>query len=292
MYSFFVDDFCVKAEPETELTETVKPYKGIVFHELLQPGKMYISGGSMGDIYGTLQIPDTEERVPIIVMAHGLGVTSADNMDYADDFTKAGYATFIFDFCGGSPRSKSDGTFEEMTVLTEAEDLNLILDYFCNDPRFTEVYLWGESQGGFVSGYTAGKRPEDIKKLVLYYPAFGLQNNTKKQMNSDGTFDDFVELWGSTLSRKFCEDALSFDIYDIIGNFKGPVLIVHGDKDGIVPIKWSHKAMNYYDNVRLKTIVGSDHGFGEDNRTKAKKYTIEFLQEDNYGIVDYTNVFE
>lgn len=41
-----------------------------------------------------------------------------------------GFATYNFDFCGGGFGSRSAGTMLEMSVLTEAEDLNAIIDHF------------------------------------------------------------------------------------------------------------------------------------------------------------------
>ena len=36
----------------------------------------------------------------------------------------------------------------EMSVLTEAEDLNAIIDHFRGDERFTQIFLWGPARAG------------------------------------------------------------------------------------------------------------------------------------------------
>ena len=38
-----------------------------------------------------------------------------------------------------------------------------------------ELFLFGGSQGGFISAYVAGTRQEEIAGLILLYPAFNLQ---------------------------------------------------------------------------------------------------------------------
>ena len=85
---------------------------------------------------------------------------------------------FVFDYIGGSEESMSDGSMSEMSVLTEAEDLSFILETFRSDSRFSadEIFLFGGSQGGFISAYAAGEHPDEIAGLVLLYPAFNLQD--------------------------------------------------------------------------------------------------------------------
>ena len=127
--------------------------------------------GSLGSVYGELNVPASDGPVPLIILSHGFGGNHMGSQDYADYFYSQGFATYSFDFCGGGMGSKSDGTMLEMSVLTEAEDLNAIIDFFQDDARFSAIYLWGASQGGFVSAYVAAQRPDDIAKVVLEFPA-------------------------------------------------------------------------------------------------------------------------
>lgn len=50
---------------------------------------------------------------------------------YCRTFAAWGYATYCFDFCGGSPdeEERSDGKSTDMTVLTERDDLIAVMDY-------------------------------------------------------------------------------------------------------------------------------------------------------------------
>ena len=110
-----------------------------------------IISGPNGDIYGVLQEPAAADAVPLIILSHGFGGNHSFNQDYADYFTDRGFATYSFDFCGGGMGSKSSGTMLEMSVLTEASDLDAVIDFFRKDPRFSCILPWGASQGGFVS---------------------------------------------------------------------------------------------------------------------------------------------
>ena len=234
--------------------------------------------GSMGDIYGILQIPENGGSVPLIILSHGFGGTHAGNQDYADYFLDQGFATYNFDFCGGGLGSRSAGTMLEMSVLTEAEDLNAIIEYFKADARFDRVFLWGASQGGFVSSYVAAQRPGDVAAMVLEFPAFVLQDDAKTRANPDGTFPETESVMGIRIGHIYGEDAVSFDIYDVIGGYTGDVLILHGDKDGIVPLSYSQRALEVYSSAELVVMEGQSHGFMGQARAEAKERESDFFR--------------
>lgn len=57
-------------------------------------------------IYGKMYRPkNSGEKIPVIIYSHGFGGTHEYGEDYAKEFVKMGYATYCFDFCGGSPSS-------------------------------------------------------------------------------------------------------------------------------------------------------------------------------------------
>jgi len=234
---------------------------------------------SMGGLYGILTMPETESPVPLIILSHGFGGNHAGNQDYSDYFVKQGFATYNFDFCGGGWGSKSAGTMLDMTVLTEAEDLNAIIDHFQTDDRFSCILLWGASQGGFVSAYVSAQRPEDVKAVVLEFPAIVLQDDARKRANADGSFPEISNVMGMQISHKYNETAVSFDLYEHITSYTGPVLILHGDKDTIVPLSYSEKARDVYGNAELIVYPGQGHGFMGTSRDEAKKAEAEFFRK-------------
>ena len=242
-----------------------------------------ISGGSMGNIYGVLSLPDRKEPVPMIIMSHGFGSSHMANQDYADAFTeKGGFAVFNFDFCGGGMQSRSDGSMQEMTVLTEAKDLLTVICHFYGNPGYSAFYLWGESQGGFVSSYVAGMQPEMVSKLVLLYPAFVLQDDAKDRRQADGTFADFSPFGDAYISRKYNEDAVSFDVYDVMKKYGKPTLILHGDRDGVVPLSYSERALEVL-NADLIVFPGAGHGFSGPDREMAVEEALVFLGKEKHS---------
>ncbi len=236
-------------------------------------------------IYGEMYLPAEEaEKYPTIVLSHGFGGSTASNRVFAEKFSDEGFAVCLFDFCGGGKKSQSDGDMTEMSVLTESADLNAVIDYVetLEYVDTDNLFLLGESQGGFVTSYTAPQRVDEIKAVVLYYPAFALQADAWERHGSVENIPDTEEFMGATLGRIYSEDAMSFDIFDVIGGYNKNVLIIHGDADTVAPIEDSEKAVEIYENATLEVIEGATHGWGGGDRNanidRVAELTVEFLK--------------
>ena len=234
-------------------------------------------------IEGLLCLPEEEkDSYPTVVAAHGFG----GNYHFltgniAKRFAENGFAAFAFNF-----RNPDTRCMLNTTVLTEAKTLNIVLDRI-RDLPFVDpdrLFLLGESQGGFVSAYVSARR-EDIRRVILFYPAFVLQDDAKRR-NPDYARPGYVypetEVIGNnTVSGIYSEAALSFDIYDTIRAYHNPVLIVHGTADPVVPLSYSEKAVETYANAKLEIIEGAGHGFywGEPFDV-SMRYAVSFLKEE------------
>lgn len=234
---------------------------------------------SLGNLYGVLLMPETKDNdpVPLVITCHGFGGNHFGALDYAAYFAAGGYAVFSLDFCGGGWLSQSDGTMLEMSVLTEAKDLNAVIDYFRSDSRFSDFFLRGESQGGFVASYVAAERPEDIAGLVLEYPAYVLQDDARRRQLPDGSFPEVSTLLGMRIGRVYSEDVTSFEIYEHMASYDGPVLILHGDRDFLVPMAYSERAADAFPDAELVVMPGQGHGFGGAGREEAKEKELAFM---------------
>ena len=130
--------------------------------------------------------------------------------------------------------------------------------------------------GGFVSAYVAAQMPEKIKGLVLWYPAFVIPDDSRKRVE-DGDNTCF----GLQLSPDFNTTAMNIDIYGVIANYHGPVKIIHGDKDFVVPLSYSEKAQRTYANAELDVIMDAGHGFEEEDSEAARRLSISFIGENS-----------
>lgn len=233
--------------------------------------------GSMGTMYGILLMPMDKEPSVLVILAHGFGSSHRGVLDYAEDLAAQGFAAFAFDFCGGGNSSRSEGITTQMSVLTEAADLNAVIDHFADDPRFNAICLWGESQGGFVAGLTAARRPHDIDALILFYPAFNIPEIVHSYLPTDDQLPESLRVMGTEVGRVYADDALSVDVWTLLPLYTGPVLIEHGNRDMLVPISIGERAAQIYQNAVLNTLNGQNHGFSGTGRIKAKSDTAAFL---------------
>ena len=244
-------------------------------------------------IYGRIYLPEGDGPFPAAIMGHGFGANLSMMEGYAKSFAENGIAAYAFDFIGGGHDIKSDGKMTEMSVLTEAADMDTVLDGILALDIIDKnnIFAMGGSQGGFVATYIAGTRPEDIKGLIALYPAYVLQDDARKRTGNGTEFFDTFSVMGNTISRLYDEDALSFDIYDIMKNFKGNALLIHGTADQIVPYSYSERAVDTLPSARLITIEGAGHGFGGKDDEYATRCAIDFVKEEA-GITENSNMDE
>lgn len=230
-------------------------------------------------LYGKLYLPETVDNPPLVFLSHGFGANYKSVEGYAHYFVDNGVAAYVFDFNGGGLGSRSDGKKTEMSVLTEAADLEVVLDYFQDFSGINnqQIFLFGASQGGFVSTYVAGTRPDDIAGLIVLYPAYVLQDDSKKRNPNPELGPETSRIMGIEVGKIYDIDAQSFDIYDIMPQYHGKTLIIHGTSDNIVPISYSERAVTTFPNARLVVIDGAGHGFTGKANEIAKIESIDFI---------------
>ena len=134
--------------------------------------EMYFPNGDK-QIYAVMYKPAEEkESYPTVIISHGFAGNYEDNTGRAEFFAKNGYAAVVFDFYGGGRASKSGGAMTDMSVLTEATDLEAVMDGVrsLDYVDSSNLFLLGCSQGGFVSSYVAAQRSDDVAALVLLFP--------------------------------------------------------------------------------------------------------------------------
>ena len=63
------------------------------------------------------------------------------------------------------------------------------------------------------------------------------------------------------LSGDYIRVVQTIHVEDEIERYEGPVLIVHGDADDVVPYFYAEKAAELYKNATLVPVHGADHCF-------------------------------
>lgn len=235
------------------------------------------------NISGTLYLPQIpqNEKCPVVVFNHGFNGSSGDFDHYATALAQNGAVAFTFDFCGGALHSKSDMPTSEMTVFTEKDDLYAVLDTI-ESWDFIDggnIFLFGASMGGLVAVLTAEERTDDIKGLILQYPALCVADDWNRQFPEIDSIPEVHNVWGVPLGRDFFETLHGFHIFEHIGKYPGKVLIMHGDKDNIVPLTYSLKADKLYRDSRLEIFHNEGHGFSSDGNNRLVKLLTNFLKD-------------
>lgn len=242
--------------------------------------EMYARRGE-NQIYGVLYIPQNAgETMPAIIYSHGFGGSHRSGTQYAEAMAAKGYVVYCFDFCGGSPGSQSEGSTLEMSLFTEQADLEAViemiqgLDYVDS----SNLFLMGTSQGGAVSAITAAKHVDEIRGLVLLYPAFVLADNANERYQSPEEIPDTQFFMWMDVGRAYFEPLLGYDIYADIEAYDKDVLILHGDEDSIVPLSYSERAAEIYPSAQLEVLQGAGHGFSGENAQTAINLMTEYFQ--------------
>lgn len=184
--------------------------------------------GDHGNLAAVLQTPDGAKDYPLVIVCHGF--TSSKDTELmqtlANDLEKEGIATLRFDFNG---HGKSEGRFQDMTVLNEIEDAKKVYDYASKLPHVTSISLAGHSQGGVVASMTAQTLP--IYETAVRYqgPAFMIH----------GTGDVVVPYTYSQRYHRIC--------------FNGQLKLVPGEDHGFThDIKGACQTVADYFTAQLK----------------------------------------
>ncbi len=237
-------------------------------------------------IVGEALIPDNgAAKHPLMIFSHGLAVNHDHLAGYYQEVAALGIAVYTFDFRGGSSTSASEGNSTEMSAMTEVTDLEAVLkqaktwDWVDQN----KIALFGHSQGGFVTALTAARHPDDICSILLISPGFNIPDTVREsfaQYMAEGRND--FQWGGMSLGMIFVDDMINYDPYSEVRNFKGKVLLVHGDADRIVKIDYSRKLKEIYPEVMYREISGGKHIFKGDSLTAALECVVEFVQKTGF----------
>jgi len=245
---------------------------------------------------GMLHIPeDANGGLPIVCIYHGFTGNKIEShfafVKLSRLLEKEGIANVRFDF-GGS--GESEGDFIDMTISKELEDARAVLNYakaldFAAPNRIGVV---GLSLGGAISGMLAGDCRDDIKALCLWAPAGNMNmllesiTDDKMQKARKMGFIDIGEIipgWGGlAIGIGFIEELFKLDVYKKAALYNKKVLLIHGEKDDVVPLSVSEKYLKIYGkNGRLHVIPGADHTFNKlEWEKEALDHTVEFLKDE------------
>ena len=250
--------------------------------------------GPQGGLAMTITLPDhfntQTDTCPMVILMHG--IFSSKNFTpmptIARSLAKEGIASIRFNFGG---HWSSEGKMQLMTIENEIADAIAIWHYASSLPYVTRIGLLGHSQGGVVASMTAGRisamptTAKPLYALVLIAPATVLKNTCQNGKLFDARFDpvnppEYVKCFGMMkLGREYLLTTQQLDIYGTAQSYQGPVLILHGKNDRLVPLWCSQQYLTTYPNTAQLTIVeGENHRISRKTKKVATLVTQFFKQ--------------
>lgn len=228
-------------------------------------------------IYGQLYLPDAPGKRPAFVASHGFNGSHAHYDTQCAILAEHGFVAYAFDFCGGAMDSRSSGKPTEMTVFTERRDLmDVIAHVRALEPvDGGALFAMGGSQGGLVTALAAEARPDSLRALALFYPAFNIPGDWRHAFPDPAAIPETIDFWHFTLGRDYCLSLADFNAYDHIGGFAGPVLMMTGEDDAVVRPDVVRRAAVRYADARLVLYPGEGHGFSEAGVRDAMRRVLE-----------------
>jgi len=235
------------------------------------------------NIYGKLYLPnDSQAKKPLAILAHGYNSSYRETEAYAQTLALNGIAAYIFDFCGGAVRSRSEGKTIEMSVFTEADDVAAIVETartwgFVDQNR---IGLLGCSQGGLVAAIASSQMPEAFKAVVLVYPALMIAEHAVNVHPKEAIHSETgVDVMGMPLSHVYYDRLVDYKIFDEMAKYKGDVMIVYGDKDPIAAGDYMERAKKAYRSCEVNVVPGGAHGFPQSpTHVEANAHIVKFFK--------------
>ena len=247
--------------------------------------------GPEGELSYKITLPkkfNTEtDRCPMVILMHGIFASKDLNPmpALAKALAEAGIASIRFDFNG---HGKSQGRMQDMTIGKEIADAIAIWNYVSSLPYVESIGLLGHSQGGVVASMTAGRLATDGKApagIVLIAPGSVIKEACQAGKFFNARFDptdppEFVRcLVFMKLGREYLLTTQQLDIYGTAAAYQGPVLLLHGSRDGTVPMWCSEKFLETYGNhATLQVVEGENHTITR-HRKEVVASTVAFFKK-------------
>lgn len=237
----------------------------------------------------TLHIPEgpAGTRWPTAVFVHGFTSNRLELPNFVAMsrlLAANGIASVRFDLSG---HGESDGDFFDVTITGEIAETHAVLrtvrTFDFVDPD--RIGLVGMSMGGVVAGIVAAEEP-GISALCLWSPAavapFHMAGDRLNGRSLAAEIDEkgYFDADGHRISRTLVEDIAGLDVYGRSGAYTGPVHILHGDKDEVVPLEYVRRYLDHYDgDAHLEIVEGADHAWGTvPHRSALHQSTLRFLR--------------
>ncbi len=231
---------------------------------------------------GTLHLPQ-HSATRGVVLGHCFTCTrhTAVLRRLAGDLAAAGFIALRFDFSGNG---QSEGDFSQSNYSKQMAEMQAAAGQVA--ARGAEwIGMAGHSLGGLIAFLSAsqaetaravcavGSRISSMRATHFLSPTQReiLEKNGEVSFTSRGRFLKITEA--------FFADAHGFDLPRLLASFDKPLMMIHGDRDEIIPVAEVYRAQEASGGrVQLKIVAGADHMFSsEAHRSEASRLATEWF---------------
>ena len=214
-------------------------------------------------LHAKLDRPQELSKSPLCILIHGFTGHMEENHIIAamKAMVECGVAVLRVEMYG---HGKSGGEFRNHTLYKWVTNALAAVEYAKSLDFVTELYLSGHSQGGLLTMLVAGMCPDDFKAILPLSPAWMIPDGPREGNLLGIPFDpkhipDELAADQLRLSGNYIRVAQTIHVEDEIARYDGPVFIIQGDEDEVVPLSYAQKAAQLYKNAKLVIVPGDDH---------------------------------
>jgi len=223
-----------------------------------------IEVSNTSSIHTLIWTPERKKINKCVIFSHGFSVSGYESrrmfLDIADRLVNIGIMCVLFDYRGSG---YSDWDFSQMTIDSEIEDLNLVIDATRKEIESNiSICIWGMSFGAGVASIVAAQR-NDIDSILIWCLSADLYDRYKERLGDEIFSNGFVyNDKGFKVTLAFLESLKDKDVHASFKNIYCPILFVHGDEDKTASVELSKKAFLLANEPKqLEIIQGGVHGF-------------------------------
>jgi pimeloyl-ACP methyl ester carboxylesterase len=237
----------------------------------------------------------------VIIWLHGISVNKDEHLGFFRDGARwlagKGISSIRFDFRG---HGESSGSSLDFSIIGQNLDTRSIFDFAQRTFGSTaRVHLVGASFGAPPALFAAARWPVAIRSVTLIAPvlsyvrtflkpetewARGLfSKKTLRRLDEVGRlhFDDTFNI-----GLRLVEEMRVIRPTTTLAELRQPVLILHGDRDSMVPYDASAQACRGLRHVRFVTLEGADHGFMQEGDEEGTSQASRKNKERIYELIE------
>lgn len=236
-------------------------------------------------LWGILDLPETESKVPALIMCHGFSQTKSQRkfVKVSRALAQQGIASFRFDFSG---HGDSEGDFETLSIKGQVEELKSAYHVLIQQAKIDKekIAILGHSLGALIAVLFQAQYKK-AKILILLSPALH-QRELTKEWNGADVIDlwkkqGFLDTAKGRMGINYLNEIEGEDWSRFASQIEIPTLIIHGSADEDVPLKYAEDALEKLGGEKkLEVVQTADHHFeSHEAKNKLVELSLDWLRK-------------